>query len=425
MLIGFSSRFLSRMRQCESYVDGDLISRLPPEIVTHILLLAAMPGSSQAVPTKIAVLSKAHHRLIVPRLYANVHLTDAASFRRFRLTLAVYNPALGQHLRALSVASNKFDTDGYLPDQVAEHVTLGVGIEQVLLASPNLQHLYLDLFSLAALHHGTASRLEKGALPISLTTEFSLPQYLTLPTFAHLQHVELTVFGLDSNAVDWFRQVLPRLRSLSVRWVTRRSRIAPYSTVTCSDGHLSASEAAWQDQDDCDLDREEQLAWREGGRRRDDFLLFVEAVESLRRWPYHNGSQTDGQRLEAVSIFAWPKAYRELRNHYGSSDTVLIEGVEGNRQQETSKGTRWWDKSATARDDVGEESRHSVPATPSYFDELRKPFDTLLPSSTVETPSNVLPPAPLRIAVDETFALGPRRGPLEQWCAERRAGVWR
>ncbi|PWN33541.1 uncharacterized protein FA14DRAFT_63225 [Meira miltonrushii] len=416
---GYAGRVFSSLRRSELKLSPSNLDKLPPEIVTHILLLAATPNTPQAIPTKIALLSKRYHRMITSRLYANVHLSNPTVFRRFRMTLAVHNPSLGQHVRSLAVASKEFDSDGYMPDQVAEHVTLGIGIEQILLASPNLQHLFLDLFSLASLFNGTASRLEKGALPISLNTEFSLPQYLTLPTFANLKHVELTVFGLDNNAVEWFRQVLPRLQSLTIRWVTRRHGGVALGSVSEEDD--------WDVDDDSDLSNDERTDWQEGGKRHGDFMMFVEAIDLLRRWPYHNG-QREGQQLKAVSVLAWPKAYRELKKHYSKTKDVYVEGEES--IWDTSGNERMWNKSLPSgmHYDVEDETNNdSVPSTPGYFDQDRQPFEQFTTPSSIQTPitpNASLQPARLRIGKDHSFSSGPRRGPLNDWTYKQQVKAW-
>lgn len=417
---GYAGRAFSRFRRTESKLNASNLNKLPPEIVTHILLLAAMPNTPQAIPTKIALLSKRYHRMITSRLYANVHLSNPTVFRQFRMTLAVHNPSLGQYVRSLAVASKDFDSDGYMPDQVAEHVTLGIGIEQILLASPNLQHLFLDLFSLASLFNGTASKLEKGALPISLNTEFSLPQYLTLPTFANLKHVELTVFGLDNNAVEWFRQVLPRLQSLTIRWVTRRHGGAGLGGTSQEDD--------WNADDDSDLSNDERIDWREGGKRYNDLLMFVEAIDLLRRWPYHANGQREGQQLKSVSVLAWPKAYRELKKHFSNTKNAYIEG-EGNTFS-TNFNDRMWNKSLPSgmHYDVEDETVHdSLPSTTGYFDQDPQPFEQFTTPMSIQTPitpSPSLTPARLRIAKDQSFSSGPRRGPLNEWTYREQIKAW-
>lgn len=417
---GYAGKVFSSLRRSELKLSPSNLEKLPPEIVTHILLLAAMPNTPQAIPTKIALLSKRYHRMIISRLYANVHLSNPTVFRRFRMTLAVHNPSLGQHVRSLAVASKGFDSDGYMPDQVAEHVTLGIGIEQILLASPNLQHLFLDLFSLASLFNGTASRLEKGALPISLNTEFSLPQYLTLPTFANLKHVELNVFGLDNNAVEWFRQVLPRLQSLTIRWVTRRHGGIKLGSLSEEDD--------WDVDDDSDLSNDERIDWKEGGKRYSDLIMFVEAIDLLRRWPYNVNGQREGQQLKAISVLAWPKAYRELKKHYSKSKNAYIEGEESILN--SGCNDRIWNKSLPAgmHYDIEDETEHnSLPSTPGYFDQDRQPFENFTTPSSIQTPitpNASLIPARLRIAKDHSFSSGPRRGPLNDWTFKQQAKAW-
>lgn len=377
-------------RTLQKDIAPRLIHKLPPEIASHILLLAASPELGNSIPTKVSLLSKAYYKLVTPKLYACVNLSNASMFRKFRMTMAVRNPRLGNYVNSLSVASSSFDPEGYLPEQVAEHVTLGVGIEQILLTCPNLQHLYLDLFSLAALHHSTASRLEKGSLPITLTTEFSLPQYLSLPTFCHLEHIELTVFGLDSTAVEWFRQVIPHLHSVTLRWVTRKSSL-----------YASRSKRGFSQQwteSDSDLDEIEQQDWRSGGTRDADFKSFVQAIERLRRWPYYSDALHSGHRLDSITIMAWPKAFRELCKTYRTDPQSVCSGLEGT------------DESS------GNQSSNSMT-------ELKGPDDIYQPDFVFGT-RPLLPRAPLRVELDGSFQSGPRRGPLDLWSRKHQAMAW-
>ena len=389
-LSSFSAVVTHFRRRSEAHVDPVLLQRLPPEILTHILLLAA---ASDAVPTKICLLSKAHHRLVVPRLYAAVDLSAPRIFRQFRLTLALYNPGLGQHLRSLSVGSSTFDSYGYMPSGIAESAALGVGLEQILLAAPRLKHVYLDLFSLAALHDGTASRLQKGSLPISLTTEYAAPQYLALPIFSHLQHVELTVFGLDRVAGEKLRQALPQVKSMTLRWVTRQSEAfddtgdAPWNGQTVRVPYRrrdTESSSSGSEEGEDDMTESERQAWRRGGQRSSDFALFVDAIEALRRPPMESEEQGTCERLEAITVLAWPKAHRELC-HYFRTDTEANAWARDCMEMRL-RGTRAWESKTTpslsspASTALRGESLASHPALPLHLLRLR-----------------VLPPRPLSL----------------------------
>lgn len=411
-------------RRSEAHVDPVLLQRLPPEILTHILLLAA---ASDAVPTKICLLSKAHHRLVVPRLYAAVDLSAPRIFRQFRLTLALYNPGLGQHLRSLSVGSSTFDSYGYMPSGIAESAALGVGLEQILLAAPRLKHIYLDLFSLAALHDGTGSRLQKGSLPISLTTEYAAPQYLALPIFSHLQHVELTVFGLDRVAGEKLRQALPQVKSMTLRWVTRQSEAFDDTGDASWTGQTvrvpyrrrdtdSSSSSGEEGEDD--MTESERQAWRRGGQQSCDFALFVDAVEALRMPPVDSEEQGTCERLEAITVLAWPKAHRELC-HYFRADTEAVrlqecmgEGLHGDDAA--------WDKSLGKQDDtVFVKPRFDRPARRIAGQSHRAPVPTPTSAAAAISSPVAPPPTTLRLAMDPTYRLGPRRGPLESWSSAK------
>lgn len=258
-------------KACLSPTRAGSLSRfafLPPELVTEILLLCASPAGG--VATNIALLSWSHHALIMPRLYGNVSLCTPRAFRLFRTTLALHNPILGKYVRTLQVGSALFDRPGYVPDLLAEQTALAVGLEQILLACPALQGFQIDLFALAALATGTAARLERGAQPVRLSTELALPAYLALPTFAHTEHLSLLAFGLDAVAALEVCAVLPRLKSLSVRWVTRN----------------------------------------EDAHREEDTQMVVQAIDSLLEWP--PDSRT-GRPLVALEIRAWPAVVGQLR----------------------------------------------------------------------------------------------------------------
>jgi hypothetical protein len=252
-----------------------------------------------------------------------------------------------------------------------------------------------------------------------------MPQYLTLPTFLNLKHVELTVFGLDNNAVDWFRQDLPQLETLTLRWVSRRSsvrRVRGSSLDRDSSTHTPDGEA--QSSDDEDYGEAERETWREGGRRRQDFLLFVEAIEILRRWPFYEDQEACGSRLEAVSIFAWPKAYRELHRHYSAREGVTLDA--GSSVETGSE--RYWNASLrplqvkeghigmNEKDDKG-----ALQALDVFSNNLASMSSTRLPSKSQASP---LSPAPLRISLDPAYRLGPRRGALYDWYEQRKAAVW-
>jgi hypothetical protein len=418
-------------------VDPSLLERLPIEIVDHILSMAA----SDFIPTKICLLSKRHYRLFAPRLYSSIKLSNPQIFRHLRMTLALHNSNMGRHIQSLSVASNTFDSYGYFPEGIAESSALGVGLEQILLASPNLKHLYLDLFSLAAAHDGTVSRLQKGSFPISLTTEYAAPQYLSLPIFSRLQHLDLTVFGLDRIAVDNLRQAQPQVKTLTLRWVTRQNQAFDEMDMTTTSANRGAMEAIarcsredgsavdqeeLEDDMDSGLNERERNSWRRGGHRHDDFLLFIEAIESLRRWPDTSsaGEQQaipSGKPLEALTILAWPKAMRELTSYYRHDKDVQIVTT---ASETLNLHDPAWDHS------IGYQE---VPPKP-LFDRpsrrlsrredqvvLRAPVQAEPPpsSSSSSAPATSSSPFPFRIALDPTYRLGPRRGPLESWSSQR------
>ena len=398
----------------EEHLIPSMLHRLPQEIISQILLSAA-----DEVPTKICLLSKTYHRLVMPRLYSKVEISDARMFRHFRMTLAIHNPAMGQYVRTLSLASDTFDRSGYLPEGIAEPAALGVGIEQILLASPNLKHLFLDLYALAALYDGTASRLQRGALPISLVTEYAAPQYLALPVFDQLRHVELSVFGLDKTAAEHLRRALPNVKSLTLRWVTRQTESASSS----SSGVCNTSGGDNMDEyGDFREGEEEDDGWHRGGLMRNDFESFVEALDLLRKWhqvPHEVSEETGGEEcepLEAITVLAWPRATLELAKVYQLEDDVQLLGAD---EYEETQHNLAWDK-----------SRDPTISTKPCFDRpsrrARAPINSTRVSerpamaqqlSSQSITSILSKPTPMRLSVDSTHPLGPRRGPLESWCS--------
>lgn len=380
----FSALVTKYRKRGEAEIDTELLKRLPSEIISQILMTA-----SDIVPTKICLLSKRYHRLVTPRLYKTVQLSDPQLFHQFRMTMALHNPSLGQDVEALSVGSGSFDTYGYFPEAIAESAALGTGLEQILITTSNLKHIYLDLFSLAALHDGTASRLQKGSLPLSLSTEYAAPQYLSLPVFSKLQHIELSVFGLDKMAVEYLRQALPQIKSLTLRWVTRQS--------PGFDEMETKEEGS---------DVEGNDAWSRSSYQRNDFDSFVDALEALRRGASADQSTASSsslaesrEPLEAITVLAWPNVLRQLCQYYRHDDDV---DTLDPSQYASAVNDPAWNRSLGQQDE--------------YLD--RPCFDrpTTRRSATAQSLSSVMVIAtPLRLAVDPTYKLGPRRGPLKSW----------
>lgn len=360
---------ITLLRKCnEEELKPALLQKLPIEIINYILLIA-----SDSVPTKICSLSKQHQQLVIPRLYSTVELSDSHTFNQFRLTMAVHRPSLGKCIQSLSVGSCSFDNQGYYLEAIAESTILGVGLEQILITASNLQHLYLDLFSLAALHDGTGSRLQSGSLPISLTTEYAAPQYLSLPVFSRLKHVELNVFGLDKMAVVQLRQALYHVKSMTLRWVTRQSEAFDEVGITSfpvNDDHAD-------DYDDV------VSSSQSNGYFQNDFNLFVEALETLRN---------NEKPLEAITVLAWPNALHHLLRYYRhDKDIHLKDSGEGSLLQQDEST---WDKS------IGQQVEYPN-LNPSHSNDCQ-----------IRTP--------LRLAIDPAYKLGPRRGPLESWISRMR-----
>ncbi|SPO19739.1 uncharacterized protein UTRI_00132_B [Ustilago trichophora] len=311
--------------------EASIFRQLPEELISHILILAACPSLSphepRSCPTNILLLSRRYYALIVPRLYHSVSLHTPAAFRSFRVTLALHNPALGMFVRKLQIGSSEFDASGYCPSALADHGPLSVGIEQMLLASPNLQELSLDLFSMGALHTGTVSRLEKGPQPTRLCTELTTIPYLSLPTFEDLRELELLVFGMDAATAGELRVTLPLLDKLELRLVTRRRGPAfSNGQDTWSPTQLPTFE---EDEDSAE-ERTAEADIRRGRDEEDVFQLeadmqeFIEALQLLRTWP--GGDERLGKKLSEITVFAWPSAVRRLKRTFGSKEAKSVAG---------------------------------------------------------------------------------------------------
>lgn len=306
---------------------GCIFRQLPEELISHILILAACPSLSpnepRSCPTNILLLSRRYYSLIIPRLYHSVSLHTPASFRSFRVTLALHNPSLGKFVRRLQIGSSEFDASGYCPSALADHGPLSVGIEQMLLASPHLQELSLDLFSMGALHTGTVSRLEKGPQPTRLCTELTTIPYLSLPTFEDLRELELIVFGMDAATAGELRVTLPLLEKLELRLVTRRRGPAfqngqdtwsPTQLPTFDDEDEESAEERTA-QADIDRGRQEEDVFQ----LESDMQDFIEALHLLRSWP--GGDVRQGKRLQEITVFAWPSAVRRLKKTFGEAES--------------------------------------------------------------------------------------------------------
>ncbi|TKY90123.1 hypothetical protein EX895_000121 [Sporisorium graminicola] len=300
--------------------------QLPEELISYILLLAACPSLSphepRSCPTNILLLSRRYYNLIIPRLYHSVSLHTPAAFRSFRVTLALHNPALGRFVRKLQIGSSGFDASGYCPSALADHGPLSVGIEQMLLASPGLQELSLDLFSMGALHTGTIARLEKGPQPTRLCTELTTIPYLSLPTFEDLRELELLVFGMDAATARELRVALPLLEKLELRLVTRRRGPA----FQMQDTWLPTQLPTFDNEGDDESSAEERAAEADIQRGTGDgdvFQLesdmqdFIDALHLLTRWPA--GDERLGKALKEIRVSAWPNAVRRLKKVFGEA----------------------------------------------------------------------------------------------------------
>lgn len=327
----------------DTMTANSVLHQFPEEIVSYILTLAACPSLSpnepRSCPTNVLLLSRRYYNLIIPKLYHSVSLHTPASFRSFRVTLALLNPTLGKYVRKLQIGSSEFDASGYCPSALSDHGRLSVGIEQMLLASPRLEELSLDLFSMGALHMGTVSRLEKGPQPVRLCTELTTIPYLSLPTFEDLKELELLVFGMDAATARELRTTLPLLERLELRLVTRRRGPAFQNG---QDTWSPTQLPTFENEDDEGLAeaRTAEADIRRGAEQGDVFQLesdmhdFIEALHLLRTWP--RSDERLGRSLKQIVVFAWPSAVRRLKRVF---DNVQVGGTGATSMQiELDKG---------------------------------------------------------------------------------------
>jgi hypothetical protein len=282
-----------------------LSTELQLQILTHL----ASPFCGQD-PLVVLLLSKAHLAYFQSRVYASISIGSAYQLNKLRMTLALHNPRLGNLIRRLQIAQvhdAAYDSLGYLPNKfMADPLALSTSLEQIFLATGNnLEDVHLDMFTLSALTSaGTASRLEKGALPTRLSTELSSPAALSLPTFSAVERLDLLTFGLDRHVAVQIRTALPTCKELSLRWVSRRAAAEGQQSVLTSSTSLSpgissfnhvmqqvvlwggAGAGEWDFADEgrasFGMTMLEQRQWE------DDLAHFVDAVETLRHWPHPN-----------------------------------------------------------------------------------------------------------------------------------------
>ncbi|KAN0066382.1 hypothetical protein ACQY0O_000476 [Thecaphora frezii] len=346
--------------------DLSPFSRLPQELITEIILLSASPslslGEPPASPVNVLLLCKQYYRLLLPKLYHTVCLHTPYAFRNFRLALALHNPSLGKLVRRLQIGSSQFDISGYIPGQLAEQGPLATGIEQMLLATPGLEELSIDLFCLAALHTGTASRLEKGCQPKRVTTELSAVPYLSLPTFEDVEELELLVFGLDAQTAINLRTSLPRLARLTIRYVSRRR--PGKSDRDSRTPRQERPEASYLGEDE----------FSDTFATSSDVHEFIEAVQLMRTWP--DGDATSGEMLQRLTVFTWPSALGALTTQI--PDARPVHSIE-----------------------------HDVN-----------------PTNSAQEADAAIVPSPLFVGIDTSYLLGPRRGAHVLWRKDRTRLAW-
>lgn len=163
-----------------------------------ILMHAASPDADVPMPLTIALVSKVHARLLQPRLYTHLALRSARSTHAARLTLALHKPAVGATVRTAHL--------------FASHAS---AIEQLLLASPNLQALALSSSAHDSLALSPGARLSGGAKPRFLLVS-CIPA--NLPLFAKVEHACIVLRTVDARSAKLIRDALPALRTLDIRY---------------------------------------------------------------------------------------------------------------------------------------------------------------------------------------------------------------
>lgn len=400
------------------------MAQLPPEIQLQILVIllhsTSTHGTYDCTPL---LLSKWHRDVLRPHIYASISIATHRQFRALREMLAIHNPSLGAGIQRLLLASTNFDQTGYVADPIAAHTTLSIGIEQLLLYTPNLRCLGLDIYGEAALWDGHENgRLESGPKPIKLQTELTSPEYLNLPIHQELEELDLMCFGLAADVARDLRSTLPRLKRLTLRLVRRRSAataasrgqerplrngvhaLASTSPPPLGQWGWSLPLAAQTFDSDSDSDNLESSAasWSDSPLGQSDADEFCSAIDVLRAWPFEKRidrrdpeqtMQRCGDPLEAITIFAWPSAIRELRRRLQRQDDALER------------------KPSTCR----------TPAELTAATELHRAdmAATLYSDGAGVSQANTrpIPAPPVRLAVDQFREYGPRRGCVMAWAS--------
>lgn len=138
---------------------------LPTEIKARILAHLVLATLERGTPISTYLLcSRWHYQYLVPIAYGSIALRSAAALRSLRVTLALHRPSIGLYVRQLRLVNC-----GDAP---------ALGLEQVLLAVPLLEHLALDGGGMARLCASGIGRTACGAHPRSLTLELGDGQAL-------------------------------------------------------------------------------------------------------------------------------------------------------------------------------------------------------------------------------------------------------
>ena len=138
-----------------------LPTEIKARILAHLVLAALERGTSISA---YLLCSRWHYKQLVPIAYESIALQSTASLRSLRVTLALHRPSIGLYVRQLRIVNC-----GDAP---------ALGLEQVLLTVPLLEHLALDGAGMERLCASGIGRTECGAHPRSLTLELGDGQAL-------------------------------------------------------------------------------------------------------------------------------------------------------------------------------------------------------------------------------------------------------
>lgn len=410
---------------------ANLPSELKLQIFTELLHSNDSPGAFNCTSL---LLSKHYCDLFRPQLYTRIHIASWRRFRLLRETLAMHNPSLGSSIRRLILAADAFDSTGYVTDSIAKPDVLSKAIEPLLLCTPRLDSLALDLYSLAALwEHNGNLRLQSGPKPRKLQVELTFPQYLDLPLNEEVEELDIMCFGLGEDVARELRLALPRLKRLTIRLVRRKENaraeptrasisdrrayvrsalnalgVSSIDQVRSQDIRARMTEllrenlpGSGSDSDSEDLASSTAL-WSDTPLGHNDAEEFCRGIHVLRSWPMEKTTcgdkralQTHGDRLEAVTVLSWPSAIRELQSRLQSTPNASAKLCRTQSQLDMAVQIHRAHMTALETSPL---------VAPDASGQTRSPSD-----------ASRIPLSPVRLDLDSYRKEGPRRGCVRAW----------